>query len=199
MHEFGPDVEETDGTVFRDIIMLALLGFVTIVVLLLPHLNPPTKQEASAQPPGNVVVEARWPDDMNVDVDLWVRGPNDRAVGYSSKGSTVFNLLRDDLGHFNDQSKLNYEMAYSRGLVGGEYVVNLHFYSNAAKQRQVPVNVAVGVKRDDKDRLHYFFRKDIVLNHLGEEKTVVRFALGENGQLVAGTIHDLPVALRSDY
>ena len=29
-----------DGTVFRDVIMLALLGFVTIVVLLLPHLNP---------------------------------------------------------------------------------------------------------------------------------------------------------------
>ncbi len=36
------DGEGGDGTVFRDVIMLALLGFVTIVILLLPHLNPPS-------------------------------------------------------------------------------------------------------------------------------------------------------------
>ena len=37
-------LEPDDGdTVFRDVIMLALAGFVAMVILLLPHLNPPGK------------------------------------------------------------------------------------------------------------------------------------------------------------
>ena len=43
---------EDDATVFRDVILLALLGFMVIVVLLLPHLNPPTVAEETAPPPG---------------------------------------------------------------------------------------------------------------------------------------------------
>ena len=50
------DEPEDDGTVFRDVITLCLFGFVTIVVLLLPHLNPPTKAEETLIPPGNLVV-----------------------------------------------------------------------------------------------------------------------------------------------
>ncbi len=93
---------DDDGTVFRDVIMLALLGFVTIVILLLPHINPPTKDKITALPPGNIVVEVRWPDKIDADVDLWVQAPGDRPVGYSNRGGQVFNLLRDDLGHSGD-------------------------------------------------------------------------------------------------
>ena len=57
MHDLEPIDSDDDGTVFRDVIMLALLGFVTIVVLLLPHLNPPVKASEPVRPPGNVVVE----------------------------------------------------------------------------------------------------------------------------------------------
>ena len=79
MHGLDPFDGTDDGTVFRDVIMLALLGFVTIVILLLPHLNPPTQAAASADPPGNVIVELRWPDELDTDVDLWVEGPGDEA------------------------------------------------------------------------------------------------------------------------
>ena len=58
-----------DGTVFRDVIMLALLGFVTIVVLLLPHLNPPTLADEEVVAPGNVIVEVRWADGLNARSD----------------------------------------------------------------------------------------------------------------------------------
>jgi len=135
-----------DGTVFRDVIMLALLGFVTIVVLLLPHLNPPTTGTAAADPPGNVVVEIRWPDAINADVDLWVQAPGDTPVGYSNMGGEVFNLLRDDLGHRDDRSNLNYEVAYSRGIPAGEYIVNLHLYLTDDTDGDIPVEVAIGIK-----------------------------------------------------
>ncbi|MEM7026408.1 MAG: hypothetical protein AAF637_28100, partial [Pseudomonadota bacterium] len=56
--------EDEGGTVFRDVIMLALAGFVAMVILLLPHLNPPGKAaEHTTEPPGNVIVEVRWPDE----------------------------------------------------------------------------------------------------------------------------------------
>jgi hypothetical protein len=61
------------GTVFRDTIMLALAGFVALVILMLPYLNPKqTKSAENVEPPGNVIIEARWPDDLDSDVDLWV-------------------------------------------------------------------------------------------------------------------------------
>ncbi len=85
MHELDPFGDDDDGgaTVFRDVIMLALCGFVAIVILLLPHLNPPAKA-VEAPPPGNVIVELRWPNEINADVDLWVEAPGDVPVGYSN-------------------------------------------------------------------------------------------------------------------
>jgi hypothetical protein len=36
--------EDDGGTVFRDVITLALAGFVATVMLLLPHINPPGRR-----------------------------------------------------------------------------------------------------------------------------------------------------------
>jgi hypothetical protein len=42
-----------------------------MVILLLPHINPPGKAaQENTQPPGNVIVEVRWPDELDSDVDL---------------------------------------------------------------------------------------------------------------------------------
>ena len=84
MHDFDPFDDDAAGTVFRDVVMLALVGFVAIV--LLPHLNPPGAKTAdNMSPPGNVIVEIRWPDEIDADVDLWVQAPGDIPVGYSNK------------------------------------------------------------------------------------------------------------------
>jgi len=191
---FGDD----DGTVFRDVIMLALLGFVTIVVLLLPHLNPPTKP-TDQQQPGNLVVELHWPDDMNTDVDLWVQAPGDRPVGYSNRGGKIFNLLRDDMGLVNDTGKLNYEIAFSRGAPAGEYTVNLHLYSNTDVRKAVPAQVSVGIKRGESDPLEVIYREQLELVRTGQEITVVRFSLDEAAQVVPDSVHDLPRPLRSAH
>lgn len=62
---FDSDDFDTDGTiVFRDLITLALAGFVACIVVLLPHINPAKAKlrTESAEPSGNVVIEIRWPD-----------------------------------------------------------------------------------------------------------------------------------------
>ncbi len=189
--------DSDDGTVFRDVIMLALLGFVTIVILLLPHLNPPVEANQPSYPPGNVIVELRWPDDLDADVDLWVEAPGDMPVGYSNKGGRIFNLLRDDLGHTNDATKLNYEVAYSRGIPAGEYTVNLHLYRSKSRQLPIPAVIAVSIKPDRDAALLPIVRVEVDLVRVGQEVTVVRFSLDASGRLVPGSIHDLPRELRS--
>jgi hypothetical protein len=195
----GLDSVETDSTdtVFRDVIMLALAGFIAIVIILLPHLNPPARAVEGTPPPGNVIVEIRWPDTLNTDVDLWVEAPGDVPVGYSNQGGTIFNLLRDDLGHRDDVSNINYEVAYSRGMPAGEYTVNLHLYRNLSNTLPIPVTVVASVKHDPKASAVQLVKTDILLEHLNQEVTAFRFRLGEGGKMVPGSLHSLPKILRT--
>jgi hypothetical protein len=198
MHDFDPLDDEAGGTVFRDVVMLALVGFVALVVMLLPHLNPPGARTAdNVTPPGNVIVEIRWPDDIDADVDLWVQAPGDVPVGYSKKGGAVFNLLRDDLGDRLDATKLNYETSYSRGVRAGEYTVNLHLYRNPSGIYPVPVTVVTSVKPHAEDTARQILASDVVLAHEGEELTVYRFELNQDGGLIGGSVHSLYKPLRS--
>jgi hypothetical protein len=189
--------EDDSDTVFRDVIFLALAGFIAIVLLLLPHLNPPAKAEDEARSPGNVIVEIRWPDDRNTDVDLWVEAPGDVPVGYSNKGGMVFNLLRDDLGLHADFSGLNYEVSYSRGVPPGEYTVNLHLYRDLTGRLPVPVTVVVSVKPSPEQAAKQILATKVALEHEGEELTAFRFALDREGRLVKESVHSLPRPLRS--
>ena len=145
----GPDPldEDAAGTVFRDVVLLALVGFVAVVVMLLPQLTPPGAKTADdVIPPGNLIVEVRWPDEVDADIDLWVQAPGDVPVGYSARGGAVFNLLRDDLGIRADVTGLNYETSYWRGILPGEYTVNLHLYRKPSKADRIPATVVTSVK-----------------------------------------------------
>ena len=195
----GLDQEEDEtGTVFRDVIMLALAGFVAMVILLLPHINPPGRAaQENTQPPGNVIVEVRWPDELDSDVDLWVEAPGDIPVGYSNKGGAIFNLLRDDLGKRADATGMNYEVSYSRGIVPGEYTVNLHLYRNVTGVFPIPVTVVTSVKKSTKESARQLLASNIELGREGEELTVYRFRLSEDGDLVPGSVHSVQRNLRS--
>jgi len=190
--------DDEGGTVFRDVIMLALAGFVAMVLLLLPHLNPPGEAaKENTQPPGNVIVEVRWPDELDSDVDLWVEAPGDVPVGYSNKGGVIFNLLRDDLGKRADATGMNYEVSYSRGIPAGEYTVNVHLYRNTAGVYPIPVTVVTSVKKSSKESARQLLASHIELTREGEELTVYRFRLSEDGDLVPGSVHSLQRKLRT--
>lgn len=202
---FSFDAEDQDDSdvVFRDVITLALLGFVSLVIIMLPHINPPKpKQDANKDisAPGNVIVEARWDDRIDADVDLWVQGPGDVPVGFSNLGGMVFNLLRDDIGFRNDASDLNYENAFSRSIPAGEYIVNLHMYYNRANAWPVKVKVLVStIQPNGNSRIsQQILVADAVLHKQGEEITVLRFKLDDKGKLVPGSMNANPKKIRTD-
>jgi len=191
--------DQTGILVARDMLTLLLCGFVACAVLAVPFMNDPKKADAqtvgAVSPPGNVIVDAQWPDNWRTDVDLWVQAPGDVPVGYSNKGGVIMNLLRDDLGT-NDPTPLRYENQFSRGVPPGEYTVNLHLFRNLQGTFPVPVDVTVRCSYDNKGARNVVNTK-VQLNREGEEVTALRFRLDEQCNLAPNSVTSLYRPLRS--
>ena len=141
-----------------------------------------------------MIVEVLWPDDRNVDVDLWVKSPDDAAVGFSNMAGYYFNLLRDDRGTQFDTTPINYEISYSRGIAAGEYQANLHLY---ATDGGPPINakVIISVVEPDQRARTAIIKKDVTLKKFNEEITVARWTLSNKGKLKPNSVHALKKSL----
>lgn len=181
------------GIAFRDVLLLLNIVLGALVLMVLPSINPPAAKEAASAPPGQMIISAAWPDG-NIDVDLWAQAPGEKkAVGYSNRGGSVMNLLRDDLGHANDGLPMNFENIYSRGLPAGEYVVNVHLYRGKG-----PVPVAIEIRFGPPgSQPDLFLQETVVLGREGQEITVVRFRLDAAGRVVAGSVSKVFKPLRA--
>jgi hypothetical protein len=183
-------------TLFRDTLLNMLLMLVVIVALILPHLNPPAEQ-AKAEPPGNLIANIVWPVG-DTDVDLWVDGPGEVVpVGYSNKGGLLWNLLRDDLGTQPDLTNINYENAFTRGVIGGEYTINLHCYRCPVLPQMVNLEVSINTGSPGKTSMKSLVVTQVKLSKNGQERTAIRFTLLENGSIKAGSMNNVYRPLRS--
>ena len=191
-------MDEETLTVWLDTALLMLGGFVLMTVLMVAMVNPAAKtaETSGEQAPGNVIIEAQWQDGLDADVDLWVRAPGDRPVGYSNKAGRVFNLLRDDLGKAQDATSANYEIAYSRGIAAGEYAANVHLYRAVGVSYPVEVKIIASLKAKPEDRAQQIVATTVRLKGENDEITAFRFSLDGQGRLVAGSVNSLMTPLR---
>jgi len=196
MEPLDPFDDDVSGTTFRDLIMLTLIGFIAMVILLLPHIKKSVETAEDHRPPGNVIVEIHWPDSMPYDVDLWVKAPGSPPVGFWNQGSEVLNLLRDDLGGEGDASGRNYEMVYSRGIPPGQYTVNVHMYGQKPAEVVLPVNVIVAV-RGKYGTTSQILQSKVELIFRNQEETAFSFRLTGDGELVKGSVSTLKRSLIS--
>lgn len=205
MNDYKLRISRASKTILGDVVFNMLMVF-ALLFIILPH--HPKKEEAKTQEvksAGDMMVEIHWTDNVDIDIDLWVKSPDDeRPVGYSNRAGKTFNLLRDDLGKSNDSTTRNYEMAYSRGLPPGEYVINLHYFADrepGAATHEVPVDVIISIKTATDDKTTGGMRQAItrkaILRERGEELTVVRFTILENGELDKESINDFYQELRT--
>lgn len=176
-----------------DMLVSLVAAFIALAILIE---DPKQTKAADEKPPGVVTIQIFWPDNLNADIDLWVRAPGDRAVGYSNKDGAVFSLLRDDLGFVNDTSGRNFEVAYSRTTPPGEYVVNAHAYTVRGSPLPIAVRLVVQQRLPGASTVT-LIEQEASLEREGEEITIARFRLDEKGNLVPGSINNLPLPLRS--
>lgn len=179
------------STVWRDLVLLALLVITVAMVLVIPWINPEATPKRNS-PPGKLIVQISWPRG-DVDVDLWVKAPRDKPIGFSSKSSRDCDLLRDDLGNVNDPTSANYEVAFCRSTQAGEYVVNTMLYSDRAQPP--PIQVLVSVNELKGGQTQRLLRRHVALNQVGQQLTVWRFTLDAQGRVVS--TNRLPMNLYS--
>lgn len=193
--------DQTGVLVARDMLTLLLCGFVACAILAVPFINESKKANGAGvsdiEPPGNVIIEARWDDKLRTDIDLWVQAPGDVPVGYSNKSGLIFNLLRDDLGSYADPTEVNFETSYSRGIPPGEYTANIHLFRNLENIYPIWVRVVAREKKDNDSGAATLAATRVRLDREGQEITAFRFTLDDRGDLVPGSLNAVYKPLRS--
>ena len=188
-----------DGTFvpFTDILFNALLGFAFMVFIAFSLINPEAKT-GTVDIKAEMIVTVNWPDNLEDDIDTYVEDPTGKVAWYHSKQAGLIHLDRDDRGSFQDtmvvngeriQSPLNQESVTFRGLIPGEYVVNIYDYLPAGAS-EVPVTVKV---EKINPQLQVIYYGTHVLNYKGHEVTAVRFTVDSAGNVVE--VNDLPKSL----
>ena len=116
--------------------------------------------------------------------------PNGEIVSYLKKDAGWLHLDRDDQGIINDKVlinnkeviyPLNREVVTLRGIIPGEYIVNLYLYENKSN---LPVDVKIKIERVN-PTLKLVFFDDRILPAKDTEITVARFFLDELGNFVS--------------
>ena len=170
---------------FTDILLNVLMGF-SIMVFIAFSLIRPEMLTGDVELRAEYIITTSWPDDHPDDIDTYVQDPGGNIVWYRNAEAGLLSLDRDDRGNFRDvivvngeriQNPINQETVTMRGLVSGEYVVNVyHYVANGVD----PVPVSVKVERINPE-VEIVFYGTVELDHRGDEQTVIRFTLDDEG------------------
>jgi hypothetical protein len=175
------------GIGFTDLLFNALLGFVVMFVLAFLLINPVAKTGA-VDPKAEFLITLSWPDGRREDVDLYVADPAGNLVWFRQREAGLMHLDRDDLGQRNDlievagrkiANPLKQEIVSIRGVLPGEFVVNVHLYREHGGGA-VPATIKVE-KLNPKVELVFYGA--VTLDEQGDEATAVRFAIGIDGRV----------------
>jgi hypothetical protein len=174
---------------------------VTMIVLLNPEAK---KSDDGLKPKIEFLITAEWPEG-NHDVDLWLQTPSGKIVFYGNREADAVALERDDLGTSSDTvtvngrtvvNPLNEEAMAVRGVLPGEYIVNIHLYRSggltAGSVPPVPVRVRVQKFNPTLQTVH---EATVALTEIRQEAHAVRFTVAADGT-VRSTTTALPTLLR---
>ncbi len=176
-----------DGTFvpFTDMLLNVLMGF-TIMVFISLSLIKPEAKTGKVDLKAEYLITVTWPDNNPDDIDTYVQDPADNIIWYRHLEAGFLSLERDDRGMYKDtmivdgkriQNPLNQEIVTMRGIVPGEYVVNVfHYLANGVD----PVPVTVRVERLN-PTVQIVYNGTLTLDHRGDEKTAIRFTLDKDG------------------
>jgi hypothetical protein len=172
---------------FTDLLFNALLGFTFLFLVAIMFMNPEAKT-GIIDPKAEYIITIRWEDYSPDDIDVWVEDPEGSLVWFRNPEAGLLHLDRDDRGILHDKitidgeeisNPLNQEVVTIRGIVPGEYIVNLHYYATDTNQ---PVDVDVTLAKVNPVLEIEYYRK-VTLEEVGDEVTVFRFTIGRNGEI----------------
>jgi hypothetical protein len=188
MESFGnyPDDRPFDPfsvMLFKALQVVAFLFFIALLVM-----NPEAKQ-GKIDTKAEFIITLGWPDSHPDDIDLYTEDPLGNIVWYHEREAGFMVLDRDDRGGLNNSitvngrkvmSPIRQETVSIRGIVAGEYTVNVNYYLATTT---APVPVSVKIEKVN-PTVEVIFYDTIVLDHMGQEKTAARFRIAQDGKVL---------------
>ena len=172
---------------FTDLLFNALLGFTFLFLVAIMFMNPEAKS-GIIDPKAEYILTVTWEDNSPDDIDTWVEDPEGQLIWFRNPAAGLLHLDRDDRGLINDTitingeevfNPLNQEVVTLRGVVPGEYVVNIHYY---ATETEKPVDVNIRLDKVN-PKLEVKYYGTVTLEQKGDEKTALRFKVGKDGDV----------------
>ena len=170
---------------FTDLLFNILLGFTFLFFITMLFINPITKL-GNVNMKAEYIITVDWKDSLPDDIDLWVKDPNGEIVSYLKKDAGWLHLDRDDRGVVNDKIiidgkeviyPINREVVTLRGIIPGEYIVNLYLYDHKSNS---PVEAKIIIEKVNPS-LRLVFVGDVVLKNEDTELTITKFRLDSEG------------------
>ena len=179
-------------------ILFKIIQALTFLFVLAAIFMNPVAKKGIIDPKAEYLITVSWPDRDPNDIDTYVEDPQGNILDFTNKEVGLMHLDRDDRGNLNDtivvegktiENPLNQEVTTIRGIVPGEYVVNVHYYATE-NNKPVPVSVTVDKVNPALEVVYY---GTVTLQKKDDEKTVVRFTIDPDGKV--SNINHIPKSL----
>jgi hypothetical protein len=188
MDDFGlyPRDEQFDPfsvMLFKALQIVAFFFFIAVLAI------SPDAKDGKVDTKAEFIITMDWPDNHPDDLDLFVQDPIGNIAWYRHREAGFLTLDRDDRGGANDfilvngmkiPSPIREEIVTIRGLVPGEYTVNVSHFQAVSGQ---PVEATVKVQKLNPNA-QVIFDDKVIVDHSGDEKTALRFKLDAEGKVV---------------
>jgi hypothetical protein len=179
--------KRTQTDPFTDLLFNALLGFTFLFLVAIMFMNPEAKS-GIIDPKAEYIITITWEDNSPDDIDTWIEDPEGQLIWFRNPAAGLLHLDRDDRGLINDTITINGEEVYNplnqevvtlRGVVPGEYVLNVHYY---ATETGKPVDTDIRLDKVN-PKLEVKYYGTVTLEKKGDEKTALRFKVGRDGDI----------------
>lgn len=188
MNDFGLQKrEETfdpmSVLLFKALQVLAFLFFIVLFAITTDQSKGKVDSKAE------FLISLSWPDNHPDDFDLFVQDPFSKVVWYRRRDAGFMVLERDNRGGANDfymigdkrvRSPTRQELVSIRGIVPGEFTVNVYHFTAHTKE---PVTVTVTVEKLN-PTVKQISKETLEMSQGGQERTAVRFTVDDDGDVV---------------
>lgn len=192
---------EFPGIATVDVCINLVLVFAVLLKLSLLAINVESAEAAQKRVKNSALflIKVVWPGESDDDVDTYVSDPLAHLVFFKRLQDGLMNLDRDDTGSSSNmitlpdgrvvKSAYNEEQVEIRGIIEGEYIVNVHMYRKASAPSTKVIVTLYKVAEGEDVQVH----ERVLTLAEQQEKTAFRFTLTKSGEVA--DINELPTSL----
>ena len=186
---------------FTDLLFNILVGFAFLFIIAFLLIKPEAKKKDFDRNAEFVIV-MEWDKEAKGDIDLYVEDPLGAKCSFRQTVANFMHLDKDDLGSANDTVvnadgtvstvKINREVITIRGIIAGEYTINVHYYSERdysrvenAMRKKKSKELTVKIELHKVNPYTIMWVGEKIFHSKGQEETFVRFRLDKDGTVLS--------------